>query len=165
MARRSRKLIKLLLLLLIFSGIVPFVYPFGWPLLKLNDINLPTLKAMGEKLPDLPEIGKRSGQTVTVYRWREKNGSWSFGSEPPAGVKYDAISVYPDANLIPGLAQQEKGETADTPVASSSDSDKPASLMGYSAEDVSKIMQSAREARTAIEQRYKQEEVIINEIK
>lgn len=131
-------------------------------MLKLSDINFPTLKALEEKLPTLSETVKRSGQSVTVYRWREKNGSWSFGSEPPAGVKYDTISVDPDANLIPGLPAKESNEVTATPSVKPLESDKPVSVMGYSADDLSKIMQSAREARTAIEQRYKREEVIIN---
>jgi hypothetical protein len=164
MARRSRKIIKLLLLLLLLSGILPFVYPFGQPMLKLSDIDLPRLDTLKEKLPDLPSVDRRSGQTVTVYRWRDKSGNWSFGSEPPAGVKAEAMTVNPDANLIRGLPQAEENGAEGNSVIESTDDGDTTSVMGYSADDVSKIMQSAKEAKAAMEQRYKQEEVIINNI-
>jgi hypothetical protein len=164
MARRSKKIIKLLLLLLLLSGILPFVYPFGRPLLKLSDINLPKLETIGEKLPDLPRLDKRSGQTVTVYRWRDKSGNWSFGSEPPAGVKAETMTVNPDANLIRGLPQTEENEAEGNTVIESTGDGDPISVGGYSADDLSKIMQSAREAKAAMEQRYQQEEMIINNI-
>lgn len=164
MTRRSRKIIKLLLLLLLLSGILPFVYPFGRPLLTLSDISLPKLEKIGEKLPDLPKFDTRSGQTVTVYRWRDNSGNWSFGSEPPAGVQAETMTVNPDANLIPGLPQGEEKKTKDTTVIESTSDGGPISVMGYSAEDVSKIMQSAKEARAAMEKRYKREELIINNV-
>ncbi len=165
MAHHSRKIIKLLLLLLLLSGILPFVYPFGRPLLKLSDISMPNLKAIKEKLPELPRLDTRSGQVVTVYRWRDKSGNWSFGSEPPAGVKAESMTVNPDANLIQGLPQSEVSKAGGTTVIESTGDGGPISVKGYSAADVSKIMQSAREAKAAMEQHYNQQEVIINEIK
>jgi hypothetical protein len=161
MASRSKKIIKLLLLLLLFSGILPFVYPWGRPLLRLSDLNLPKLNEISAKLPELPSIDRRRGETVTVYRWRDKNGNWSFGSEPPKGVKSETITVNPDANLIQGIPQEEEKKTGKTTVIESSGDGKPISVMGYSAEDVSKIMRSAKEARKAMENRYKQEQAII----
>lgn len=165
MARRSRKIIKVLLILLLLSGILPFVYPFGRPLLKLSDISMPNLEAVKEKLPELPRLDRRSGQIVTVYRWRDKSGNWSFGSEPPAGVKAESMTVDPDANLIQGLPQSEESGADGTTVIESTGDGGPISVMGYSADDVSKIMQSAREAKAAMEQRYKQQELIIKEMK
>jgi len=163
MKSRTRRIIKLLLLLLVFSGIVPFVYPWGRPLLTLDGVSLPKLKEIESKLPDvkLPRLDDHGNQTVTVYRWRNKNGNWSFGSEPPAGVKYDAISVNPDANLIQGMQQDDEKKNDTTQVFPSPGDTKSPSVMGYTAEDVSKIMQSAKEARTALQNRYKQEQVII----
>lgn len=165
MAKRRRRIIKLLLMLLVFSGILPFVYPFGRPLLSLQTLSLANLKAIEKSLPELPTLpigDRRSGDTVTIYRWRDNNGNWSFGSEPPQGVKYETFSVNPDANLIQGLAQGEDKEKTETTTIQSDDGGKTVSVMGYSAEDVSKIMQSAKEARAAMEQRYKKEESIIN---
>ncbi len=164
MASRRRRIIKLLLMLLAFSGIIPFVYPFGQPLLSLQTLSLPNLKTIENNLPELPSLSigeRRSGETVKVYRWRDSSGNWSFGSEPPQGVQYDEMSVNPDANLIQGLAQTEDKAKSETTTIQSDDGGKTVSVMGYSAEDVSKIMQSAREARAAMEQRYQQERAII----
>lgn len=161
MASKRRKIIKLLLMLLVFGCMLPFVYPWGRPLLSLDTVSLPSFKDLGDKLPDMPKIENRNTDPITIYRWRDKSGNWSFGSEPPQGVRYEAISVNPDANLVQGLAQGEEKEKTGTTTIQSDNGGKTVSVMGYSAEDVSKIMQSAKEARAAMEQRYKQEQAII----
>ncbi len=164
MASRRRKIIKLLLLLLIFSGILPFVYPWGHPLLTLDRVNLPELKSLSSKLPELPVVNEHKSEVVTVYRWRDKDGTWSYGSQPPENTKFEALNVNPDTNLIQGLRQadEETDTQKTTTIIQSGEKDEAPSLMGYSAEDVSKIMQSAKEARAAMEQRYQQQEAMIN---
>lgn len=104
-----RNLIRLLLLLLLFAAVFPFIYPWkdGKPLLSWSALKLPHLSSL--KLPEMPDIvlpGKTESRgeahpPVKVYRWQGEDGSIQFSSEPPAKwVAFEVVEVYPDANLI-----------------------------------------------------------------
>jgi hypothetical protein len=104
-----RNLIRLLLLLLLFAALFPFVYPWkdGKPLLSWSALKLPQLSSL--QLPEIPDIalpGKTEStadthQPVRVYRWQGEDGGIQFSNEPPpAGVAYTVVEVNPDANLI-----------------------------------------------------------------
>ena len=158
----SRRIFIFLALL----AVIPFAFPFGHPMLSLHDINIGNLKkALSTKKTESSGFTLNEDQLstpVTVYRWKDKSGAWSFSSRPPAdGTTYTTITVQSDTNLIRGAPVNTTEEQSDTASAPAEENNNPLSALGYTPEDVAKIMQSAKEARAMIEQRYKQERAII----
>jgi hypothetical protein len=57
------------------------------------ELNLPTLK----------------GGRQLVYKWRDANGVWHFGTEPPGGnLSYEQIEVDPNWNIIDAVPDDSK---------------------------------------------------------
>lgn len=157
---------KRMFIVLVLIAIIPFAFPFGHPMLSLNDINLGTLKkTLSTEKTEPAGFTLNEDQLstpVTVYRWKDKSGAWSFSSRPPAdGTTYTTITVQSDANLIRGAPVKTAEEQSDTTSTPAEENNNPLSALGYTPEDVAKIMQSAKEARAMIEQRYQQERAII----
>lgn len=120
-----RKIIRTLLLLLLFAAIFPFVYPGkdGKPLLSWSELKMPTLHSFN--LPQMPDIalpGKEEPraphQPVKVYRWQGEDGGIQFSNEPPTPeVAFTVVEVNPDANLIqaPSADNNTRGAKTETP--------------------------------------------------
>lgn len=166
MSKTSRTVIRVLLLLLLFAGVFPFVYPMkdGKPLLSLNSLTLP-------KMPDvsLPDISLSAEQEatpatpVTVYKWQDSSGNWHFSSEkPPAGVTYEASEVDPNANLIQGVAKAPATAKPEKPAETDSgvQSDKEI-VFGYTPEKISEMMKKTRNVKKALEQRQQAEQALM----
>ncbi len=151
MSRLYKKLIRTLLLLLVFSAVFPFVYPMtdGKPLLSLNQLKLPTFPEIS--LPEIPlpsHGGSNPGQTVTAYKWQDAEGSWQFGNEPPQGVAYETLELDPDANILPKV----KASPALAPATvaekqGASPTDHERATFGYSPEKIEEMMAKTRQAK------------------
>ena len=158
-----RKMSRMLLLLLIFAAVVPFVYPLknGKPLLSLDQLNLPSLPDIS--LPDisLPEVSSPSGPSgnesapVTAYKWRDAGGNWQFGGEPPQGVPYETVVLDPNANLIQGVkpAPEVPPEKPQQTEEASPTGDGEV-VFGYTPEKIEAMMEKTREVRDSMEKHY-----------
>ena len=149
MSRLYKKLIRTLLLLLVFSAVFPFVYPMndGKPLLSLNQLSLPTLPEIS--LPS--QGGSDRSETVTAYKWRDGEGGWQFGSEPPKGVAYETLELDPDTNILPEV----KALPAPAPATvakkqGTSPNDDEGAAFGYSPEKIEEMMAKTRQARDSL---------------
>ncbi len=123
---------RLLLLLLLLAG--GYVYLYGG---KLGDVK-----------SALEEVTAHHGP-ITVYRWRDRDGNWVYGSEPPPGVKYETRTVNPDKNVAPSVPTGEKKDGG--------------SILPFSQEDIRKMFEHAtdlttHEEKSGTEQRAKQKE-------
>lgn len=146
--RLARKMITLLFLLLALAVLVPFALPLkdGKPLLAWNDIRLSALPKL--QLPQWTgSTAREEPAQVTVYRWRDEQGVWQYGSTPPSdGRPYESRSVDTAANadLFPSAPRQEQPAAAKTaepqPV-------QPAQASPYSAEGIQKLFDDARSLR------------------
>jgi len=157
-----RKIIRALLLLLVFAAAFPFVYPMkdGKPLLSLDRIKLPAMPDI--TLPDvsLPSTQEESAAVpVIVYKWQDAEGSWHFSNEPPPpGVAYQTTELEPNANLIQGV------KAAPSPSADRNGghqgTDKEL-VFGYSPEKVGEMMEKTRQVKEALEQRQRAQQELI----
>ena len=82
---------------LLVAGAVAF------PWVMKNVSGLP----MGDKLSELQQQAQREESTrssestrKTYYKWQDSHGTWSFGENPPEGVKAIAVNVDTAANII-----------------------------------------------------------------
>ncbi|UCE76765.1 MAG: DUF4124 domain-containing protein [Gammaproteobacteria bacterium] len=65
----------------------------------------PELRNDADKL--LRDTGLRS-TSVTLYKWRDKQGVWQYTQDPPpAGVPYEEVEARSDVNVLP-LPEQLK---------------------------------------------------------
>ncbi len=144
--RFARKLITLLFLLLALAVLVSFALPLkdGKPLLAWNDIKL-------SSLPKLPlwagGAPREAPAQVTVYRWRDQQGVWQYGSSPPPdGRPYESrtIDTAANAELFPAVPPAEK-PSGNRPA--TAEPAQPAPASPYSAEGVQKLFDDARSLR------------------
>jgi hypothetical protein len=160
MRSTPRKLIRILMLVLIFATAFLFIYPMknGKPLLSLGALHLPSIPEV--PLPEIPSLGQGKGDApVTVYQWQDSNGGWHFSNEaPPAGVRYEARTVDPNTNLL-----QSEGATASAPPEQrhSSPSTDQTLDFDYSPESISRVLEQTDKVREAAEQRQRQQQEII----
>jgi hypothetical protein len=158
----SRSVIRVLLLLLVFAGIFPFVYPLkdGKPLLSLDQLTMP-------KIPDvsLPNVSlplsedKPAATPVTVYKWQDAEGNWHFSNEPPpAGIPYESSEVDPNANLIQGVNSSPAATAEETQSKRNSDKTDKEVVFGYTPEKVGEMMEKTRNVKKALEQRQQAEQ-------
>ena len=151
-----KKISRLLLLLLVFAAIVPFVYPMknGKPLLSLDQFKLPSLPEMS-----LPDISLSSQEktaetgTVTAYKWQDGQGNWFFGSEPPQGIRYELMELDPNANLIQGLKAAPEpvtqAEASTTEMAAQPGNGEV--VFGYTPEKIEAMMEKTRQVKDAMD--------------
>jgi hypothetical protein len=167
----SGKIIRLLLLLLILAGILPFIFPWQKPLLSWRSLSLPDLSDIKAKLAELPEtpsiLSEPSAdksdepRNVTIYRWQDEQGGWHFSNEvPPQGTNYEQMSVDPDTNLLPG--QQASPEQPAQDKESRQTANKGSS---YTADELMQLKQKAEEAKKALEQRYQDQQQRLQQLR
>jgi hypothetical protein len=145
----SRKIIRLLLLLLLFAALAPFVLPLnhGKPLLSLERLRLPAMPEIS--LPSVQE--SQDNPTVTAYKWRDAEGNWQFASEPPQGLPYETIELDPNTNLLQGLKNTPAPAAEDARQSDEPSKDDGEAAFGYTPEKIEKVMEKARQARDALE--------------
>lgn len=165
-----RRLIRMLLLLLIFAALFPFVYPWknGKPMLSWSDIKMPTMPPLN--LPELPALSLPGGdeatrephQPVKLYRWQGPDGSMQFSNQlPPEGVSYEVVEVNPDANMIQPM-EESGGETNVRPETT----DQPATSLSIpspltiSPGETLQLIEDARNVRQLSEERLQQQEAL-----
>lgn len=170
-----RKIIRTLLLLLVFAAIFPFTFPWkdGKPMLSWSDITMPTMPKV--ELPKVSAIsepqqeGEKEGpdraahQAVKLYQWTGADGSMNFSNEPPpAGLAYKLIDVHPDANLIqalPTITAEESG--SNTEGDGPANGAMPPSLLTVSPGEAMQLMEQAQELKQLSEERLQQHEALM----
>jgi hypothetical protein len=86
---------KTFLLFLLMFGIVAALVLWWSPELRKDVDNL------------LRDTGLKS-TSVTLYKWRDKQGVWQYTQKPPpAGVPYEEVEARSDVNVLP-LPEQLK---------------------------------------------------------
>jgi hypothetical protein len=147
-------MITLLFLLLALAVLIPFTLPLkdGKPLLAWNDVKLPA--ALKLRLPQWADGNTQEVPAqVTVYRWRDGQGVWQYGSSPPAdGRPYESrtLDTAANADLFPAAPQQEQPSDARTATAEPA---QPAPLSPYSADGIQKLFEDARSLRDQSQER------------
>lgn len=165
------KIIRLLLLLLILVGVLPFIFPWQKPLLSWHSLSLPDLSELKARLAEAPEVtslqpatsagSAGESQTVTIYRWRDEQGGWHFSNEePPRGINFERMSIDPDTNLLP--VQPSSPERSNRDQGSTQTANKGGS---YTAEELMQLKQKAEEAKKALEQRYREQEQRLQQLR
>ncbi len=151
----SRKMLRMLLLLLVFAAVVPFVYPLknGKPLLSLEQLRLPSLPELSLPELPLPSPNNAAGNgTVTAYKWRDAQGNWQFDSEPPKDVAYETMELDPNTNLIQGMKAAPSPAPAEPAM-----TEKPRQPgdgeveFGYTPEKIEAMMEKTRQVRDALD--------------
>ena len=98
--------IKLMLLLLVLGGVLPFITfgPDGSPLFKLKDLQAPELKlpsflnptAIKKQFSD----STQSSKPRTIYKWYDTDGQMHYTSEPPpTGTRAEIIQLQSDVGV------------------------------------------------------------------
>lgn len=168
---QSAKIIRLLLLLLILAGVLPFIFPWQKPLLSWRSLSLPGMPKMEASLPEIREIIPASSQDtapeaessqVTVYRWRDKQGNWQFSNEAPhQGEKYEQMLIDPNTNLL----QAESPDSAEKPAPDQGTTQAAENGLGYTAEELAQLKEKAEAAKRALEQHYREQERRLQELR
>jgi hypothetical protein len=114
----------LFLLIVAVAGLFFLKGSDGRPLLtidkiKMHGISLPSidpLKHMADKTKNFLNPSKaskdrasdKSAQTVTVYRWKDKNGTWNYSNI--ANGHSEAVQIRPYENVVPDPKPAERGK-------------------------------------------------------
>ncbi len=158
-----RKLIRILLLLMLFAAIFPFTFPWrdGKPMLSWSDLKLPGMPEVEMpqiELPGSEEKARAAHQPLSLYRWQDSNGGMQFSNEPPPEeVAYQRVEVNPDANLLqapPPAIKQDSPAPQGEPTSTSS---LPSPLT-VSPGEAMQLIEDAHEIREMSEQRLRQHE-------
>jgi len=160
MALRTGKIIRILLLLLILAGTLPFFFPPGRPLLSWKSIETPKLPDIDVSMPSFDSKEEATTRPVTVYRWKDSQGGWHYSNQAPEGdVAYERMSVNPDTNMVPA----EPVAQAEAPAPEGQEIQSANEEFDYSPEEVLRLKEKAREARDKMERRYKEQEELLRQ--
>lgn len=146
---------RLMLLVIIAALIGPFFIkgPDGAPLWRWQDIQA-TLKKQWHRLGGNIEASIPGDKSVTVYRWRDADGQWQFGSEVPPGIEADTLNIDPNTNVIslPALPTPEPEPQAPAAAAAAPE---PARGVGPlpDPEATRKLIEDARSLQDKVDQR------------
>lgn len=147
--RLVRKLIVLLLLLAV-AAVGLFALPLrnGQPLLTPDDLPPALRTALPARLQPAA-----TPAVVTIYRWRDAQGIWQYGSSPPPdGRPYESHNVDTAANadLFPAAPSTGKPSGNRTTTVEPAPS---APTTPYSTERVQKLFDDARSLRDQSQER------------
>lgn len=161
-----RRLIRTLLLLLLFAVIFPFTYPWkdGKPMLSWSDLKMPEMPEVEVPeiaLPGSEEQAREAHQPVSLYRWQDSEGGVQFSNEPPPeGMAYQRVEVNPDANLLqaPPPAVDDENDASQARPSSSPSMPSPLTV---SPGEALQLIEDAHEIREMSEQRLRQHEELV----
>lgn len=156
-----RLILRVLLALPVLAAAALFVLPLrqdGGPLLRWGELKAPGLPEL--ELPSvtfpkaiLPQATP-DGDAVAVYRWRDRQGIWQYGDAPPEGTPFETVALDPGANLV-------KGEGAGA-IEGAADAEPPSRIEGL---NPAAALDRAREARAAMEARYRDQQEAIDRLR
>ena len=156
-----------LLLLLIFAGVVPFVLPLkdGKPLLEFSWSNIKTPSL--PQIPNLPNLNlgadkDEAGREVEIYRWQDAEGNWQFSNIAPSHQDYQTMKVAPDANLIQGEAATVKKEPIAAKTSEKSTTTPSSPLSAVNPHAVNKLLQDSKSIENTLQQRHEEQMKQIN---
>ncbi len=87
-------------------------------------------KQMGIKAPEMPELKiptalkeitaakNEAGEPIIdtgVYKWKDSDGRWHYGDNPPEHTKTQIVDVDPNRNIIAGSPKKEEPSNAQDP--------------------------------------------------
>jgi hypothetical protein len=151
MRSRIRTLFAIMLLLAATVASL-FFLPLhnGKPLLTRHDIPAAIIALLPEQWRG--PNGAMAPEMVTVYRWRDRDGVWHYGSAPPDdGSAYESRTVSTEANaaLFPPLMQPAEQPRAGGAATTA----QPTAPSPYSAEGLRKLFDDAHNIRDRHQQR------------
>ncbi len=161
---------KLMIALLVIGGLAPFTFikgKDGQPLMSFSDIKMPNAKVPDISLPDLGSEGKGSTVDGAVYKWKDKNGSWQFSSEPPPKGEEFTATVY-DQNMNVIQSVETKRTAAKKLMMGEEKQEQPKSMSdlgsAYSPKKIEKLFDDANNLESLLNDRMKQQSEIMNNL-
>lgn len=142
-------------IILIAAMTIPFVMKNkqGEPMMSLPSFNDLSPSAIISNAPSLPS-------DRTVYKWKDQNGVWHYGDQPPEGIQFSTLVVNDQTNIIKSTPIPEK--PAPTPATIASSENKAGYKVPKNNEDVLtldralNIVDDAHAVRDMMEQRNQQ---------
>ncbi len=120
-----------------------------------------TTQELREKITNKASISSSGKQTF--YKWKDEFGQWHFGEKAPDGVKSISINYNPDENVISSVKIKAK-ETIKKGFSMPS-SDAPSGADAYNPAQIQKTLQDAKNIQNLINQRYKEQQEALQNIK
>jgi len=96
---RTLRRLFLVIALLVVGG---YFYVMAGRPFQLPEGKIPDVKTV------LEAVTTPKGGPVTVYRWRNDKGHWTYGSTPPPGTAYETVTVDPDQSVLPSSPTDKK---------------------------------------------------------
>lgn len=175
---------KLILALLVIGGLAPFTFikgKDGKPLMSFSDIKMPNTKLPDIDIPSLPDSSitpsnstssKPNYKEGTVFKWKDKEGTWQFSSEPPPeGSDFSSTLYNNTLNVIQSVetprtrAEKEKQKQATNTLTGKT---IPKSLddvgSPYSPEKIETLFNDANNLETLLKDRAKQQEDLLKNL-
>ncbi len=157
---------KLLIALLVIGGLAPFTFikgKDGQPLMSFSDITMPDTIVPDISLPDLSGSPSEEG---TVYKWKDKGGTWQFTSEPPPkGMDFSSTVYDQNMNVIQAVETKrtvvKKKELKENVSSPSNISDLGNS---YSPEKIKSLFEDANNLETLLDDRFKKQSEVLDNL-
>lgn len=165
-----RRFMITLLLLLVFAGVLPFVFPWGKPMLSwekvmdegISSISIPDIPELSSlTLPWQEEKARTVGEPITLYRWEDADGTPQYSNEPPVGVSYERVKVQPDANLIQAIKTESAHARKEAETGVSEAPKNGLSPLTVSPEETMQLLEDTQRLREVSEERLRQHEALI----
>jgi hypothetical protein len=140
-----------------FLTIASLVAALAIPFFINNKDNKPMLElpTAGDLMPGKTEA-MLPGNNRTVYKWKDANGVWHYGDQPPAGntANVEKMTIVTDANIIQSIkppAPETPAETEPTKAQAPSMTDANEDVLSF--ERFKNVMNDAKGAAQLMEQR------------
>ena len=169
---------KLMIALLVIGGLAPFTFlkgKDGKPLMSFSDLKAPKMK-----MPDLPDMDlpkditgtSEPSKKRTVYKWKDKSGTWHFTSEPPPkGQDYSAAVYDPNMNVIQSVKRTTTETKTSLATAKGTETSVQKQPQGvedlgnaYSPKRVQKLFDDANNIENVLNTRMKKQNDILNNL-
>ncbi len=159
---------KLMIALLVIGGLAPFTFikgENGQPLMSFSDLKMPNSKIPDFSLPDFSDSDTESAPTSdgTVYKWKDKNGTWQFTSEPPPKDMTFTSTVY-DQNMNVIQAVETKRTLEKKKVLEQTEEAPLTNLSAHSPEKIEKLFKDAGNLESLLNDRAKKQQEILDNL-
>lgn len=152
--------------LLVIGGLAPFTFlkgKDGQPLMNFSDIKMPDTIVPDISLPK--DSDAESVTEGTVFKWKDKNGTWQFSSQPPPKGADFTSTVY-DQNMNVIQAVETKRTIAAKAKVQEKENSTGVSDLGsaYSPKKIEKLFDDANNLDSLLNDRAKEQNDILNNL-